>query len=325
MKSSWTGTVVLPFSRWWGREPHTGTDTSGDRNSSVGPPRKTSGAATDESWRRDVSQSVRTRSTSPTKANTTVNVTNKPGALDGTTSIVTGASRGFGLGIARALSAAGAHVVGVARGGPHLDAVRDELGATFTAVSADAADPATAARLLDEHRPRTVVLCAGATPRMSPLQDQTWETFSQNWSVDVAQAFYWIREALRRPLAPGSSVIAISSGAAIHGSPLSGGYAGAKATVKFITSYAAVESERAELGIRFVSVLPQLTPATDLGAAAVAGYAERQGVDVDTFVRALGPSLTPEQVGKSVLEIATAEHPIHPANTLTAAGMSPLA
>ena len=74
---------------------------------------------------------------------------------------------------------------------------------------------------------------------MSPLQDQTWETFSANWNVDVAQAFHWTRHALRRPLAPGSSVIAMSSGAAVNGSPLSGGYAGAKATVRFIASYAA--------------------------------------------------------------------------------------
>jgi hypothetical protein len=46
---------------------------------------------------------------------------------------------------------------------------------------------------------------------------------------------------------------------------------------------------------------------------------------VNTFVRALGPALTPEQVGRSVLEIATATGPIHHANTLTAAGISPLA
>src|ERR1700742_3468002 len=149
----------------------------------------------------------------------------------GSTAIVTGASRGFGRGIAAALSAAGAQVVGVAR-----------TGAT---VNADAADPATAHRLMDEHRPRTVVLCAGAAPQMSPLQDQTWESFSQNWNADVAQAFHWIRHALRRPLAPGSTVVAVSSGAAIKGSPLSGGYAGAKATVKLISGYAALESDRA--------------------------------------------------------------------------------
>jgi NAD(P)-dependent dehydrogenase (short-subunit alcohol dehydrogenase family) len=159
---------------------------------------------------------------------------------------------------------------------------------------------------------------------MSPLQEQTWESFSQNWNVDVAQAFHWIRHALQRPLAPGSTVVAISSGAAINGSPLSGGYAGAKATVRLVTGYAALESERARLGIDFVSVLPALTPATDLGEKAVAAYAERQGVDVDTFVQSLRPALTAEQVGKSVLEIATGQRRDHRAYTLSSAGLSPL-
>jgi len=244
-------------------------------------------------------------------------------SLAGSTAIVTGASRGFGRGIAAALAAAGARVVGVARDGAQLDPLRGEL-ADFTAVAADAADPDTAHRLIDEHQPRTLVLCAGAAPRMSPLQEQTWESFSQNWNVDVAQAFHWIRQALRRPLAPGSTVVAFSSGAAINGSPLSGGYAGSKATVRFITGYAALESERAGLGIEFVSVLPALTPSTELGAKAVAAYAERQGVDVDTFVQSLRPALTAEQVGKSVLEIATGGRPDHRAYTLSAAGLSPL-
>jgi NAD(P)-dependent dehydrogenase (short-subunit alcohol dehydrogenase family) len=230
--------------------------------------------------------------------------------LTGSTAIVTGASRGFGSGIAAALTAAGARVVGVARSGG--------------TVTADAANPDTAQRLIDEYQPRTVVLCAGAAPQMSPLHEQTWESFSQNWNVDVAQAFHWTRYALARPLAPGSTVIAVSSGAAINGSPLSGGYAGAKATVKLITDYAAIESQLGGLGIEFVSVLPQLTPATELGAKAVAAYAQRQGVDVDTFVGSLRPALTAEQVGKSVLEIASGQRRDHRAYMLSSAGLSPL-
>ena len=147
--------------------------------------------------------------------------------LAGTTAIVTGASRGFGRAIAAALSAAGARVVGVARTQSLLDEVRDELGDAFTPVAADAADPATAGRLIEEYRPSTLVLAAGLAPRMVSLQDQTWETFSENWNVDVAQAFHWTGQALRSPLPSGSSVITISSGAAVKGSPLSGGYAGA--------------------------------------------------------------------------------------------------
>jgi NAD(P)-dependent dehydrogenase (short-subunit alcohol dehydrogenase family) len=244
--------------------------------------------------------------------------------LVGTTAIVTGAGRGFGRAIASALAAAGAQVVGVARTRSQLDEVRSELGAAFIPVAADAADPATAEQLIDRYSPRTMVLCAGATPRMSPLQDQTWETFSENWNCDVAQAFHWIRHALRRPLAPASSVIVMSSGAALNGSPLSGGYAGAKATVRFVTSYAAMEAQRAGLGIGFTAVLPRLTPATDLGAVAVAAYAERQGVDVESFLQGAGPALTAEQVGKSVLEIATGDAAEDGAYLLSSTGLTPL-
>ncbi len=244
--------------------------------------------------------------------------------LAGTTAIITGASRGFGRAIATSLAAAGARVVGVARTGSALESLREEVGGAFVPVVADAADPATAARLIDEHRPRTLVLGAGAAPTMRPLQDQTWETFSENWNVDVAQAFHWIRHALRRPLAPGSSVIVLSSGAAINGSPLSGGYAGAKATVRFITAYAALESQRAGLGIRFVAVLPRLTPVTELGAKAVAAYAELQGVDVDTFVRSSGPALSAETAARAVLELAGTANGAD-AYLLTSSGLAPVA
>src|ERR1700691_868324 len=216
-------------------------------------------------------------------------IENPADPLAGTTAIVTGVSRGFGRAIAAALAEAGAHVVGVARGSAQLEDLHDELGASFSPLTADAAAPDVANRLIDQHRPRTLVLCAGASPTMNPLHEQTWESFSQTWDVDVAQAFHWSRHALRRPLDPGSSVIAMSSGAAVNGSPLSGGYAGAKAAVKFIADYAAIESKREVLGISFLSVLPRLTPATELGAKAVAAYADRQGVDVDAFIQTGGP------------------------------------
>ena len=61
--------------------------------------------------------------------------------IAGATALVTGASRGFGRGIATALIGAGARVVGVARDHAPLEELRAELGGSFTAVSADAADP----------------------------------------------------------------------------------------------------------------------------------------------------------------------------------------
>jgi NAD(P)-dependent dehydrogenase (short-subunit alcohol dehydrogenase family) len=244
--------------------------------------------------------------------------------LSGSTAIVTGASRGFGRGVAVALHAAGAHVVGIARDRAPLDELRAELGGAFTPVAADAADPVAAGSLIDTYQPRVLVLNAGVSPLSRPLHEHTWETFSRPWDVDVRHAFHWTREALLRPLPPGSTVVAMSSGAALQGSPLSGGYAGAKAAIRFLTSYAADESERAGLGIRFTAVLPQLTPATGLGAAAVAAYAARAGMDVEAFLKDRGPALTPEQAGAAITALIGDPGHDQRAYLLTAAGLRPL-
>lgn len=219
------------------------------------------------------------------------------------TAVVTGASRGFGRAITTALLAGGADVVGIARNERELRAVSDD--ARFTPVAGDATDDGLAPDVIGTHRPDLLVLNAGAVPHMAPVHEHTWETFSRNWHVDTRHAFTWLRAALRAPLAPGSVVVAMSSGAAIGGSPLSGGYASAKAAVRYLRGYAADESDRAGLGIRFVALLPGLTPLGGIGSVGVAGYAARQGVDRDAFVAGLEPVLTPEQVAEAVIEVAT--------------------
>ncbi|GAA4631812.1 SDR family oxidoreductase [Actinoallomurus vinaceus] len=219
------------------------------------------------------------------------------------TAVVTGAGRGFGRAIAAALVATGTRVVGIARDEQELRTVHGELGEGFVPVAADATDEALAREVIREHRPSLLVLNAGVMPHMAPVHEQTWETFSRNWHADTRHVFAWTRAALREPLAPGSVVVAMSSGAVLAGSPLSGGYASAKAAIRYISGYAADEAKRAGLDIRFVTLLPQLTP-TGVGSAGVAGYAARQGVDRDTFVDGMQPVLTPEQVAKAVVEVA---------------------
>jgi NAD(P)-dependent dehydrogenase (short-subunit alcohol dehydrogenase family) len=220
------------------------------------------------------------------------------------TAVVTGASRGFGRAIAAALVAQGTNVVGIARGEGALRTVHDELGARFTPVVGDATDETLATNVIREHRPGLLVLNAGITPHMAPVHEQTWETFSENWHADTHHVFTWTRAALREPLAPGSVVVTMSSGAAIAGSPLSGGYASAKAAIRFLRGYGAEEAQRAGLDIRFVALLPQLTPATGLGTVGVAGYASRLGITPDAFIEGRQPILTPDQVAKAVLTLA---------------------
>jgi len=219
--------------------------------------------------------------------------------LAGTTAIVVGASRGLGRGIVEALVGAGAHVHAVSRG--DASDLVDATGGRVEVINADAAQPAVPARILREVRPNVVVLNAGATPQVASLQDQTWEAFSVNWNVDVKIAFEWLRAVLSQPLAQGSSVITLSSGAALRGSPLSGGYAGAKAMVRLVTEYAAQDAARAKLGIRFATLLPMITPEGGVGREFVAAYAQRQGRTVEQFLG--GPPLAPSDVGAAVLRL----------------------
>lgn len=245
--------------------------------------------------------------------------------LSDMTTMVVGASRGLGRGIATAFADAGVPVVAVARTAAPLA----ELAAANERIRpevADAADARVAADLLDRYEPATLILVAGARPLLRPLQHQTWEAFSVNWHTDVQIAFHWLREALLKPLRAHSRVIVISSGAALQGSPLSGGYAGAKATQRFITAYARDEAARAGLDIAFTSVLPRLTPLTDLGRPAVLAYAARSGQSEQDYLQQFGVALTPEAAGAALVELAreTAEA-FAPAYLLTGAGVQKLA
>jgi NAD(P)-dependent dehydrogenase (short-subunit alcohol dehydrogenase family) len=221
---------------------------------------------------------------------------------DNTGSMVVGASRGLGRGIATAIAETGTPVIAVARTGSALT----ELTATHANIRAeiaDATDPTVAWDLLQEYNPRNLILVAGANPAMRPLQHHTWETFSVNWHTDVKVAFHWLREALLKPLQPGSKVVVISSGAALNGSPASGGYAGAKATQRFIAEYAQEEARRNDLNISFTTIMPRMTPSGEVGKRGVRTYASRSGVSEAQFIREIGPLLTPEIAGAAVVQL----------------------
>jgi len=244
--------------------------------------------------------------------------------LTGETAIVVGASRGFGRGVAESLLRAGATVIAVARDPSPLREVAGKLP-RLQLEAGDATDPMLAGKLLDRYNPDILALVAGATPLLRPVHHHTWETFSVNWSTDVRMTFNWLREALLLPLRPGSRIVVMSSGAALNGSPLSGGYAGAKATQRFLADYAAQESRRAGLGISVTAVLPRLTPATELGLPAVKAYAARSGMTEDEYRKQLGVPVTPEVAGDAFVTI-TSKPPdaLSSAYTLTGAGPLPL-
>src|SRR5436190_7672228 len=192
--------------------------------------------------------------------------------------LVTGGSRGLGLGLVEALIAHGAKVTVVARDAGALASVRARLG--VATISADVTDETAAHRILSEVRPDILVLNAGARPPMGRLDQMSWTDFTATWETDVKAGLYWLQAALNVPLMPGSRVLVGSSGAAQNGSPLSGGYAGAKRMLWTMAKYANGISEQKGLGIRFQAIVPlQMVGDTGVGDSGASAYARAMDIE----------------------------------------------
>jgi NADP-dependent 3-hydroxy acid dehydrogenase YdfG len=135
----------------------------------------------------------------------------------------------------------GMRVLAVARQKERLRKLASEIPGTEI-LALDATDESAPAKVFNVLPPDVLVVAAGAFPPAAPLHEQSSQQFSVNWETDVRIAFHFSKAALSLPLRQGS-VILISSGAALAGSPNSGGYAGAKRTQLFIANYGQKESD----------------------------------------------------------------------------------
>jgi NAD(P)-dependent dehydrogenase (short-subunit alcohol dehydrogenase family) len=225
------------------------------------------------------------------------------------TAIVIGGGSGVGRATVLTLAAAGTRVFAVGRRQAPLDAVSKAAGPGQVVPRAfDATDGPAMDRLIDEADPDLVVLSAGARARIAQVPEQTWDSFSAPWNTDVKIAFQVGQTALRRPLRPGSLVVMVSSGAGLGGSPLSGGYAGAKRMQMFLAGYLQRSADAARLGLRFLALVPkQLLAGTELGESVADAYAAQAGLPREKFMERFGAPLTAEQVADTILQIAGGE------------------
>src|SRR5450755_4535548 len=210
----------------------------------------------------------------------------EPMSLKDKNVVVTGGSRGLGLGLVEALVAHGAHVTVVAT------------------ISADVTDETAAHRILSEVRPDILALNAGAKPRMGRLDQLSWADFTATWETDVKAGLYWLQAALKAPLKPGSRVLVGSSGAAENGSPLSGGYAGAKRMLWLMAKYANGVAEQKCLGIRFQAIVPQqIIGGTGVGDAGANAYARAANIKPEEFLARFGAPMPPREFGEKVVSV----------------------
>jgi NAD(P)-dependent dehydrogenase (short-subunit alcohol dehydrogenase family) len=201
--------------------------------------------------------------------------------MSGRTAIVTGASRGIGLAIARALAGAGATVVaGARKSGP------DVTGVTW--VPADLTDAAAAAALVEAAGGRVDVLVnnvGGVKLRTEGFLSLADADFEASLQLNFFSALRAIRAAVADmlPRGRGTIVNVASVNAFFHPDGLVIDYGAAKAAL--LNASKALSQELGPQGIRINSVSPGPV-ATDLwmgddGVAATVGRAT--GTDADAI------------------------------------------
>jgi NAD(P)-dependent dehydrogenase (short-subunit alcohol dehydrogenase family) len=160
-----------------------------------------------------------------------------------TTAIITGASRGLGLALTRALAARGWRVVVDARDGAALERAVEGLDGVV-AVPGDVADPehrrrlvAAAARRIDLLVNNASVL--GPSPQ-PPLADYPLEELRRVHEVNVVAPLALVQLALPQ-LAAGARIVNVISDAALEAYEGWGGYGSSKAALAQLSAVLAVE------------------------------------------------------------------------------------
>ena len=183
-----------------------------------------------------------------------------PFRLDGRTVIVTGASRGIGAEVARAVVAQGGGVVLVARSKGALDELAGSLGGPVRTVAGDVADTTTAADALDAAEALGgslwgLVNNAGINPFYHPVTDTPLSEWDEILRVNVLGAAAMARAVGREMAAAGGGrIVNLSSIAGLTGLPNIGPYNASKAALDALTRTLAVELGPA--GVLVNSVAP---------------------------------------------------------------------
>lgn len=183
--------------------------------------------------------------------------------LKGKVALVTGASRGLGEGVARALGEAGAAVMLVARDGALSSAVARDIaarGGRAEAAACDVSDYGAVDSLVSETRARLggldiLVNNAGVIEPIAEIATSDPAVWARNITINLIGAYNVVRAVLPGMLAKsGGTIVNVSSGAAYR--PLEGwsAYCSGKAGLAMLTR--AIELETKGKGIRVFGFSP---------------------------------------------------------------------
>jgi NAD(P)-dependent dehydrogenase (short-subunit alcohol dehydrogenase family) len=159
------------------------------------------------------------------------------------TAIVTGASRGLGLALTRALADRDWHIVVDARGGDDLTRAWRNVG-NVVAIPGDVADPHHRLALVEAAGPAIDLLVNNASmlgpSPLPPLSEFPLDELGRVFELNVTAPLGLIQLALPR-LAAGARIVDITSDAAVEAYEGWGGYGSSKAALEQLTNVLAAE------------------------------------------------------------------------------------
>jgi len=213
-------------------------------------------------------------------------------ALTGKVSLITGSTSGIGLGIARALAAAGSEVVLNGFGKPEDVAdAQEKIAADFKVrvsySGADMSKPDAIREMIEktlQSSGRLDILVNNAgIQHVAPLQDFPPEKWDAILGINLSSAFHTTRLALPSMLAnKWGRIINIASAHGLVASPFKSAYVAAKHGLVGLTKVTALET--AEQGITCNAVCPGYVY-TPLVEAQIAGQAKAHGIPREQVIR----------------------------------------
>ncbi|WP_069173544.1 SDR family NAD(P)-dependent oxidoreductase [Streptomyces griseus] len=166
------------------------------------------------------------------------------GQLDDKIALVTGASSGIGLAIARRFAAEGATVYLTGRRKAELGAAVAQVGARGVAVQGDVSDLGDLDRLFAEITNRSgrldIVVANAGVGEYGPLGAITEEEYDRTASINFKGTVFTVQKALPL-LTAGASVVLLSSSSALRATPGLGVYAATKAAIRSLARTWAAE------------------------------------------------------------------------------------
>lgn len=213
-------------------------------------------------------------------------------ALAGRVSLVTGSTSGIGLGIARALAAAGSEIVLNGFGKPESIAdvqaqIASEFNVRVSHSTADMSKPASIREMIETTLTSfgrlDIVINNAGIQHVAPLQDFPLEKWDAILAINLSSAFHTSRLALPSMLdRKWGRIINVASAHGLVGSPFKAAYVAAKHGIVGLTKVIALET--AEQGITCNAICPGYVY-TPLVEAQIDGQAKAHGIPREQVIR----------------------------------------